>query len=284
MARSDPAEEPVRVATRGLAFDVRVGGPPDGVPVVLLHGFPQHSGMWSQLVPLLWTAGLRTIAPDQRGYSPGARPSDVDAYGILECMADVESIMDSLDVAQAHVIGHDFGALAAWHLASRRPERLLTLTAVSVPHPLAVAAALADGDEQRERSQYILLFRQAGKAEDLLLEDDARRLRALFGTVESESYVEPMRAPGALTGALNWYRAMSRHDLAGLGPVTVPTTYLWSDGDWSMGRRAAEACGDQVAADYRFVELPGVSHWIPDEAPAALAGAALARILHEQPN
>jgi pimeloyl-ACP methyl ester carboxylesterase len=278
MRLSTPA---LRVDVRGLAFDVRDGGPEDGQPVLLLHGFPQHSGEWDAVVPALHAAGLRTYALDQRGYSPGARPDAVEDYRMAECVADAVAVLDALHVDAAHVIGHDWGALVAWHLAARHPDRVRTLTAISVPHPAAMSYAMSTDPDQRTRSAYISLFRQAGKAERVLLADDAAALRGILAGVGEdrvETYAEPMLAPGALTAALNWYRAMSREDMAATGAVTVPTTFVWSDGDVAVGRTAAEACARQVTGDYRLVALPGVTHWIPDEAPAALADAALARI------
>jgi pimeloyl-ACP methyl ester carboxylesterase len=278
MAREGTAEDVVRVPARGLIFDVRVGGPADGPAVLLLHGFPQHSGMWSAVVPALHRCGLRTIAPDQRGYCAGARPSDVESYRIAECVADALALLDAFGVDRAHVVGHDWGAVVGWHLASRHPDRVRTLTAISVPHPLALTAAMASDPDQQQRSAYIRLFRQEGKAEDVLLRDDAARLRAMFAPVDGEPYVRPLLAPGALTAALNWYRAISRDDNAGLGPVACPTTYLWSDGDIAIGRTAAQACPAHVSGEYEFVALPGVSHWAPDEVPEIVAETVLRRI------
>jgi pimeloyl-ACP methyl ester carboxylesterase len=271
----------VQVRARGLVFDVRLDGEDGDAPVLLLHGFPQHSGEWARVLPALHAAGLRTVAPDQRGYSPGARPSDVDSYRIAEVTADAVAILDALEIDTVHVVGHDWGAMVGWHLAARYADRVRTLTAVSVPHPLAYAQARSNDPDQRSRSAYIGLFRQPGKAEDVLLREDAVRLRAMFAGVDPadvETYAGPMLAPEALTAALNWYRAMSREDLDGLGPVAVPTTFVWSDNDLAIGRMAAEACAAYVRGDYRFVTLLGVSHWIPDEAPGALAEAILDRV------
>lgn len=275
---SPPGRTARQVDARGLTFDVHTGGPPDGEPVLLLHGFPQHSGEWDGVVPALHEAGLRTYALDQRGYSPGARPAAVADYRIGECVADALAVLDALRVDAAHVVGHDWGALVAWQMAARDPRRLRSLTAVSVPHPLAMAHAMATDADQAARSSYIALFRQEGKAERVLLAEDAAALRRMLsGSVRVQEYVAPMQEPGALTAALNWYRAMSRADLDAAGPVTVPTTYVWSDGDLAVGAVAAEACRDHVTADYRMVTLVGVSHWIPDEAPQAVAEAVLAR-------
>ncbi|MBO4208141.1 alpha/beta fold hydrolase [Micromonospora echinofusca] len=271
----------MQIDARGLTFEVRTGGPVDGPPVLLLHGFPQHAGEWDDVVPALHAAGLRTYAPDQRGYSPGARPDDVAAYRMAECVADAVALLDELGVPAAHVVGHDWGAIVAWHLAARHPDRVRTLTAVSVPHPAAMGYALTHDRRQKFRSAYFKLFQQPGTAEKVLLGLDGAVLRRLLRGVGDADrvarYAEPMRRPGALTGALNWYRAMSRRDMVGMGPVTVPTTFVWSDRDVAIGRTAAEACAAQVAGEYRFVALSGVTHWIPDEAPGQLAEAILAR-------
>jgi pimeloyl-ACP methyl ester carboxylesterase len=192
--------------------------------------------------------------------------------------------MTALELPTAHVVGHDWGANVAWTLGAWHPDRVQTLTAVSVPHPAAYTAAFRADPEQKERSAYIRLFWQEGKAEEVLLADGARRLRRMLGAEADtgipaeavDEYVAVLSAPGALTAALNWYRAMSSGSR--VDPVAVPTTYVWSDGDVAIGRTAAEACGDFVTGDYRFVELPGVSHWIPEQAPRQLAGAILDRI------
>jgi pimeloyl-ACP methyl ester carboxylesterase len=268
-----------------LTFEVRVDGPEDGRPVLLLHGFPETSLSWASVTPLLTEAGLRTYAPDQLGYSPGARPDEVAAYSTPNLAQVTADLMTALDVPRADVVGHDWGANVAWALAGWHPDRVRSLTAVSVPHPAAYTVAYRTDPEQKERSGYIRLFWQPGKAEDVLLADDGRRLRRMLSGGEGESgipaeaieqYVSVLSAPGALTAALNWYRAMSSGDR--VDPVHVPTTYVWSDGDVAIGRTAAEACANYVTGDYRFVELPGITHWIPEQAPDQLAAAILDRI------
>jgi pimeloyl-ACP methyl ester carboxylesterase len=267
-----------------LTFDVRVAGPDDGRPVLLLHGFPETSSSWGAVTPLLTAAGLRTYAPDQLGYSPGARPAEVDAYAMPNLAQVTADLLTALDVPRADVVGHDWGANAAWCLAAWHPDRVRSLTAVSVPHPSAYTAAWRDDAEQQERSAYIRLFWQPGRAEEVLREDDFRRLRRMLGPPEQtgvpadavDEYVAVLSAPGALTAALNWYRAMSSGTT--VDPVAVPTTYVWSDGDAAIGRVAAEGCARFVTGDYRFVELPGVTHWIPEQAPDALAAAILDRL------
>lgn len=272
----------MQIGVGDLTFSVRVDGDADARPVLLLHGFPQSSLSWSRVTPLLTDAGLRTIAPDQRGYSPEARPVGVPAYAMTELVGDAIGLLDALSLSTVDVVGHDWGGLVAWQLAGRHPERVRSLTAISVPHPAALSEAMASDPDQQQRSAYIRLFREEGKAEEVLLADHAKRQRRLFagsGLAESEvaEYIEPLRAPGALTAALSWYRAISRQDAA-LGPVSVATTFVWSDDDAALGRSAAQACERYVSGPYRFVELTGVSHWVPEQAPVALAEAVLAQI------
>ena len=156
-----------------LTFDVRVDGPEDGRPVLLLHGFPETSLSWASVTPLLTEAGLRTYAPDQLGYSPGARPDEVAAYSTPSLAQVTADLLTALDVHRADVVGHDWGANVAWALAGWHPDRVRSLTAVSVPHPAAYTVAYRTDPEQKERSGYIRLFWQPGKAEDVLLADDA---------------------------------------------------------------------------------------------------------------
>ncbi|WP_420752696.1 alpha/beta fold hydrolase [Rhodococcus sp. O3] len=270
-----------RVALGDLTFDVRVAGPEDGPPLVLLHGFPETGRSWEPAGRLLADAGLRVIVPDQRGYSPGARPTEVSAYAVGELVGDVLGLLDSFGIEAAHVAGHDFGAVVGWHLAARHPDRVRTLTAVSVPHPGAYSWALQHDADQKSRSAYIKLFRMEGKAESALLDNGARRLRAMYNPMPDhaavDEYVRVLTAPGAMTAALNWYRAMSR-DFRDLPSVKVPTTYVWSTADVAVGRAAAERCGEFTEADYDFVVLDDVSHWIPEEQPAALAESIRVRI------
>lgn len=265
----------------GLVFNVAEQGDPNGSPLLLLHGFPQTHRAYDALAAHLVPRGLWLIAPDQRGYSPGARPADASAYAMRELVGDAARILDAYGIDSADVVGHDWGAAVGWSLASARPERVRTLTAVSVPHPRAMTDALRDANSgQRERSSYMQLFRMVGKAEELLLEDDAKRLRTMFEPLSDASAEPHMRAltdPATLTAALNWYRA-PQEELAGLPETTVPTTYVWSTGDPAIGRAAAEGSALYATGSYRFVVLDGVSHWIPDQAPQALADAVLDRL------
>lgn len=280
------ATEPVfgtasSIEVGGLTFDVLTAGSAEGPPVILLHGFPQSAGSWSLVAPRLVEAGLRVVAPNQRGYSAGARPTAVADYATENLVGDVVGLLDALGLESAHIVGHDWGAAVAWPLAVHHPERVRSLTAVSIPHLAAYGAALRTDPDQQQRASYIGLLRQPGKAEDLLLENGAARLRAMYGNAvpvdQAEEHLQLLSQPGALTAVLNWYRAMTA-DLANLAPARVPTTYVWSDQDMAIGRAGASHCGDFVDAPFDYVELTGISHWIPEEAPERLSAAIIDRI------
>lgn len=258
-----------------LTFDVTLEGPEDGDLVVLLHGFPQVRTCWAAQVPVLAAAGYRVLAPDQRGYSPGARPAGVAAYHSTELTADVLGLADALGRDRFHLVGHDWGASIAWQVAARHGERLRSLTALSVPHPLAYATVLASpSTDQADRSSYFPMFREEG-SEHGLLGEDATGLRMIYaasGLTEAEAapHLAALLTPEALGAALNWYRASGGHLIEGLHPITVPTLHVWSTEDPALGREGAEATGAQVEGPYRLAVLEGVDHWIPEHAPDEL--------------
>ena len=269
--------ETLEVPVGELVFDALAAGPPDGELVILLHGFPQSAEEWRAQLEALGEAGYRAVAPDQRGYSPRARPEEVEHYLPDHLVADVLAVADWLGGHRVHLVGHDWGALVAWRLAARFPGRVRTLTAVSVPHPLAVIEAMASGSgDQPFRSAYIGFFRLEGLSEKVLLADEGAGLRALFANTgyhdraAMERYVGRLLEPGALTAALNWYRALGPAWVTDLGPVTPPTMFVWSSDDPAVGREAAEACGRYVEGPYRFEVLGDVGHWVPEEAAADL--------------
>jgi pimeloyl-ACP methyl ester carboxylesterase len=235
---------------------------------VLLHGFPQDSRAFDRLAPVLHGAGLRTLAPDQRGYSPGARPRGRTPYRLRELAEDVLALLDAAGLNRAHVVGHDWGAVVAWALAAWHPGRLHTVTALSVPHPAAMARAAVTGD-QALRSWYMLAFQVPSLPERALLAGGGAPLRRLLtqsGLPDelAEHYVARMREPGALTGALAWYRALPLGARDPVGRVRVPTLHVWSTADAALGRAATEATRAHVEAPYRLEVLDGVPHWVPE--------------------
>ncbi len=252
-------------------FTARACGPASGEMVILLHGFPQSSWAWRHQLLALGEAGYRAVAPDQRGYSPGARPVEVGRYATTALVNDVLAIADELGAFTFHLVGHDWGAAVAWQVAGRHPHRLRTLTALSVPHPHAFAAALADpGGDQATRSAYFEVLR-SDEAADAFLSERAALLRSVFAPLDPaqvEPYIDVLSEPGAMQAALNWYRAADLGLVQELGPITTPTMFVWSTEDTALGRMGAEATARHVDGPYRFEVLEGVSHWISEEVPA----------------
>jgi pimeloyl-ACP methyl ester carboxylesterase len=274
------------VAANGLTFSVRSAGPADGRPVLLLHGFPQNSWCWRSQLDVLGDAGYRAVAPDQRGYSPGARPVEVADYAAANLVADVVALADALDMETFDLVGHDWGGMVSWLTAARHPDRVRSLSVVSTPHPLALRLALFSEDpEQANRTGFTDAYRQLEVPETLLLGPDGsgtglRTLLASSGLAAEavDAYVKPLTQPGALTAALNWFRAMTGDEVAHLPAVTVPTLYVWSTGDAALGRTAAEATAVYVSGPYTYVVLEGVSHWIPESAPDQLSEPLMAHL------
>lgn len=263
----------------GLVFDVRDEGPEDGDVVVLLHGFPQRASSWDAVVPRLHEAGLRTLAPDQRGYSPGARPRRRRDYRAAELAADVVALLEEVD-GPVHLVGHDWGAAIGWLVAAQNPELVRSWTAVSVPHPAAMMRSFVTSD-QLLRSWYMGLF-QLPFLPERQLGSPAADIALRKGGMSPEMvarYRSEIVDDGALRGGLSWYRGLPFSALgAARAPVRVPSTLVWSDRDLALGRAGAELTARHVRAPYRLVVLEGVSHWIPEEAPDALVEAVLERI------
>jgi pimeloyl-ACP methyl ester carboxylesterase len=274
----------VETVTRdGLVFELTTAGPATGEPVVLLHGFPQSARCWDAVTPALAAAGLRTVAPDQRGYSPGARPAGRAAYRLSEPVADaaavVEATLAATGRARAHVVGHDWGAAVAWGLAGRRPELVRTVTGISVPPMGAMAAALRR-PRQLRASWYMGFFAVPGLAERVYAVPAGREwspalvamlVRSGQTRARAERDAARLAEPAALTAALNWYRALPLSRSDPMPRATAPALFVWSDGDTALTRDAADRAEEHVAGPFRYAELRGVSHWIPDEAPDALA-------------
>lgn len=280
--RPGAAPREITVARGSLRLRAVDAGPPQGEPVVLLHGFPQRVSSWDAVAPRLHEAGLRTLALDQRGYCATARPRGRRAYRLPELVGDVVGLLDAAGLDSAHVVGHDWGAAVAWGIAGAHPDRVRTLTAVSVPHPAAFLRAMVTSD-QLLRSWYMGFFQLPRVPERLLTSGGPRAGRALTRMGMTPEMIERFRremvADGAIPGGLGWYRALPfGSPAAATARVRVPTTFVWSDRDPALGRGGAALTGRHVEADYRFVELPGVSHWIPEERPGELADEIIDRV------
>jgi pimeloyl-ACP methyl ester carboxylesterase len=251
-------------------FTVETAGPPSGAPVLLLHGFPQNRRMWRYQLEALAAAGFRSIAPDQRGYSAGARPAEAESYASDLLTADALALMDHCGAERFHLVGHDWGGQLAWLIAAGNPARVATLTVLSRPHPSAFARAMAEDPEQAKRSQHHRTFRQADAA-DRLRQDNFKLLRAAM-TREAiapqnvDVYLQALSQPGALEAAINWYRA-STIASAQIRPVSTSTLYIWGTADGTVGRPAAELTQQFVTGPYRFVQIEGGGHFVVDQFP-----------------
>ena len=263
------------ITANGLRFYLEDEGA--GAPVVLLHGFPDTSYLWRRLIPDLVAAGYRAIAPDLRGRGRSERPTSVEDYRLTKVVSDVAAIMDALGVERAHVIGHDWGAATAWLFATLKPERVDRLIAVSVGHPSTRGKPSLD---ELQKGWYRLLF-LFPDIEASLQEDDWYLLRTLLQDGgDQQQYIEDLSEPGALTAALNWYRAnISPQRLnappAQLPPIQAPTMGVFSTGDLYLTEDAMIRSAEFVRGPWRYERIEGVSHWIPSDAPEQFNRLAL---------
>jgi pimeloyl-ACP methyl ester carboxylesterase len=269
-----------------LTFDALAAGERDAPLVLLLHGFAESMHCWRAQLACLADMGYRAIAPSQRGYSPTARPDPADhpSYHIERLMDDAMAIVTAQGYGDRrfHLAGHDWGGSIAWALADRHPERIASLTILSRPHPNSFNRALAmnDGD-QAHRSRHHKAFLEPDAA-DVVLSDDAKWLRDRWAangvpSAAMETHLAVLGNKAAMEAALAWYRA--RGAIRGpLGPIRVPTLFIWGDADDTVGRVAAEGTVDFIAAPYRFEVLPGVGHFAADQAPARVTELMLEHV------
>ena len=270
----------------GLTFTADVAGPADGPLVLLLHGFPESRHSWRAALPALAKAGYRAVAPDQRGYSPGARPDpkDLTNYAFDKMVNDAIEIVASAghDGRRFHLVGHDWGGQVSWGVAAAHPKRLASLTIMSRPHPKSFRRALEKPDgEQKNRSRHHRAFLDAETGK-LLLADNARRLRdGLFGqgvpAAAMDEHLSILGTPAAMEAALAWYRA-NVGLAADIGIIDVPTLYIWGDVDATVGPDAAHGTGEFVSGPFAMEVLPGVGHFVMDQAPAKAVELLLAHL------
>jgi pimeloyl-ACP methyl ester carboxylesterase len=264
-----------------LSFTIDAAGPPDGTPVLLLHGFPETRRMWRHQVEALGQAGYRAIAPNQRGYSRGARPEGIEHYKTELLVGDALALMDSLGHAKFHLVGHDWGGQLSWLIAANHRERLLSLSVLSRPHPAAFVRAMQEDKEQSERSRHHRAFRE----DDAIARMRAVQLKPLRDALERQGvpppaandYITQLLEPGAIEGAMNWYRAGSLLP-SEVPKVRVPTLYVWGNEDATVGRRAAELTVEYVDAPYRFVEMKGAGHFLVDQFPEQVTALLLSQV------
>ena len=260
------------IEANGLQFYVRDEG--SGTPVILLHGFPDTGDLWRKQVPALVQQGFRAIVPDMRGRGRSSKPDAVSDYRLSSIVRDVTGILDALRIERAHVVGHDWGARVAWLVAALAPERVDRLVAISVGAPGAAARPTL---EAFQKGWYRLLFLFEGVAEEVIQRDDWYLFRLfLAGAQDTDAYVKTLSEPGALTPALNWYRAnlpvqalFGRTGGPQLPMVKADTLGIWSAGDLYLTEEAMTRSEQRVQGRWRYEQLGG-SHWVPIDQPDRL--------------
>lgn len=273
----------------GMTFSVVDGGPgdaPEARTVVLLHGFPETSAAWGPVSERLHADGLRTLAPDTRGVSAGARPRARSMYRIERVVGDVVALLDAAGLGSIHLVGHDWGGAIAWEVARRHPERLRTLTVLSTPHPAALRWAMRHST-QGLKSWYMLAFQVPVLPERVLawgIERNGLDSLAL-PPEQAAAYVHALSQPGALTGALGPYRGMFTRGtddarVSESRPITLPATFIWGNRDPFLGRAAAERTVEHCRGDYRFVEVDA-DHWLPEKQSALVADEIRRRVFDD---
>jgi pimeloyl-ACP methyl ester carboxylesterase len=258
----------MRVSNDGVTVDYEVHG--SGDAVLLLHGFPDSRALWRHQVAPLVDAGYSVLVPDLRGYGLSDQPQDVHAYHVFALVGDAVAILDQQGVGVAHVVGHDWGAALAWALAISVPDRVRTLTALSVGHP---SEFFAEGYLQHEKSWYMLLFQYPGIAERWLSDDGWANFRAWSRHPEADAVIAALEATGSLTPALNYYRSTMTPEVVASGPisglplVSVPTMGVWGSEDMALTEGQMVRSRRQVAGPWRYERIDGAGHWLTLEVP-----------------
>ena len=269
-SEADLAAMTKTVTVNGMAFPVIDQG--TGPAVLLLHGFPDSRFMWRNQIGPLLAAGFRVIAPDLRGFGDAPKPSAVEDYRLPVIATDVIGMLDALGVKQARVVCHDWGAALGWYLALTRPDRIERIAAMSVG---ANGNSGANTLAQREKSWYFLFFQFEGVAEATLMRNDW----ALFkewsrGQGDTDRYLKDLARPGALTAAINWYRANVRPQMppatAPPAPpkISVPAMGLWGDGDPFLTEDHVKRSPERLSGPWRYEKIAGAGHWIMLDKPA----------------
>ncbi|MGG5889058.1 alpha/beta fold hydrolase [Falsiroseomonas sp. HC035] len=271
-----PGAEARHLRTNGITLHAILAGPAEGRLVLLLHGFPEFSWGWRRQIVALAAAGLRVLAPDLRGYNLSDKPAEVAAYGLDTVADDVLGLADALGRDRFAVVGHDWGAILAWHLASRNPGRLDRVAILNGPHPATLGRHMLRHPLQALRVGYIGAFQVPALPEAVLRAFDfaalrtAMRATASRGSFTAEGFAAYRAAwsqPGALRGMLNWYRALLRHRPAPTpGRIAVPLRIIWGDRDIALHRRLAEA-GLALCDQGEAFHLPRATHWVQHDAP-----------------
>ncbi len=260
-----------RISTGRFTFDCLLAGVAGQPPIILLHGWPECSYLWTPLIRSLSQQGYFCVAPDLRGYSAGARPWSKKAYDIRILVQDTFDLADALELEKFYLIGHDWGAAIGWSVATS--TRVRAWTALSVPHPSSLGEAIQRDPEQAQKSQYMRLFQTPVLPEWRLKRNNFKLLRKIWrdsSPEQIEAYLKIFRQRGAMRASLQYYRQNYRHfqsTTSGDDPtkITAPTLFLWGSKDRAIGRSAVENQERFVAGPYRFAALD-TNHWMVQNA------------------
>jgi pimeloyl-ACP methyl ester carboxylesterase len=256
-----------QISANGLVFKCRTAGLGNGgEPIIFLHGFPESSIMWNRIMISLASQGYQCIAPDQRGYSVGARPKGKKNYAMDKVAADVIAIADAVNFEKFHLVGHDWGAGAGWTVVQLYPDRVNDWTALSIPHMLSFSNAKNNDPYQMERSKYMDKFQIPILPEISLKAKNYNHLRALWGfhpVEEIEDYLTILKPFIGRKSALAWYRG-NKELVIDYGDVYIPTLYIWGNKDFAIGRVSVEGTKQYMKGEFKFVEVDA-GHWLIQE-------------------
>jgi pimeloyl-ACP methyl ester carboxylesterase len=261
------------IAANGFDFLCRNSGlENDGELVIFLHGFPESSIIWENILKKLAEKGYKCLAPNQRGYSEGARPQGIENYTTRILASDVIALAESVgEYEKFHLVGHDWGAGVGWAVVTLFPERIQSWTAMSTPHSKAFEWAIAEDQEQQKQSQYIFEFLEPDLPEESIMKNDCSRLRELWQGLDTrhiQDYLEIFRKPESCTATINWYRAMllikpcEKNPKISFGGVNIPTCFIWGNNDFALCKAGVEKSHSYMRGYYKFVELEGAGHWL----------------------
>jgi epoxide hydrolase 4 len=266
-----------RIAGDGVDLHVVTAG--TGPPVILLHGFPENWHSWRHQIPELAAAGFSAWAPDLRGYNLSGRPAEQGAYRLQHLVADVVALVNATGHRRAHIVGHDWGGIIAWSLAQRYPELVDKLIILNAPH-MKVYLEKVKHPRQMLRSWYVLFF-LLPRLPELVLSANSfgtiRRMfrsgpanKAAFSNQDIEGYIGALSQPGALTAALNFYRAnltmANAHRFAHPEPVNAETLVIWGERDPALGVELLDGL-HEIVPRVKIHKISCASHWVQNEAP-----------------
>ena len=252
-----------------LSFDCRISGNEEDELVILLHGFPESSFMYRELMQDLGELDYYCMAPDMRGYSEGARPAGISNYSIGKLTKDIMDIAHSAGKEKFHLIGHDWGAAIGWQIVHDNPEAILSWTGLSVPHTQSFFEALLNDNDQKKRSKYIKLFQIPFLPEIKLKSKNFKIFREMWDThskEEVEDYLSILKGKKAVTALLNYYRASSELTKKArtgqvLGDIHVPTLFIWGKNDVAIGAESVKNGHKYMKKEYTYLELES-GHWL----------------------